>query len=490
MGVIHVATNVFTPYGVHRDEFLYLAMGRHLQLWQMEFPPFIALLAQMSAILGDSLVAIRIFPALAAGALVLFAALIARELGGGAFAQGVAALAVLLSPLFLRAGNLFQPVVFDQVAWTVGLYALVRLARSSDRKWWLVFGMATGIGLLTKFSAIFFCFATLLALLVTSERRWLVTRWPWVALLVILAIGSPSLAGQINLGFPVLEQMRDLQTSQLERVTPGDFLMGQVQLGPAFLLAMAGLGALLLDRRLRNFRTVGWTCAFAFFILLVLKGKPYYIGPVYPTLFAAGGVMIESIRNARAANAARIASVALVSAYGIALLPMGLPLLPQEQMARYSVAIGATSALRTNEGELDRLPQDYADMLGWKEQVAAVAVVYNSLSPSDRRRAVVIAGNYGEAGAIDFYAPAFGLPNAISAAGTYWFFGPGKLPGDIAVTVGVPENELRQFFGDVKLVRRVTHEWAVPEERDVPIHIASRPLMTLQQIWPRLAGRN
>ncbi len=488
---IHFAVNLATPYGVHRDELLYLAMGRHLDLFRMEFPPAIAIFAEISRLIpGDSLFEIRFLPALAAAALVIFAAVIAAELGGRRFAQVAAALAVATSPLFLRAGNLFQPVVFDQLAWTLGLYALVRLSRTGDCKWWMWYGVATGFALLTKFSAIFFGVATLLAVLVTRERRWLLTRWPWIALGIVILIGSPGVIGQLRLDFPVIQQMRDLQESQLERVTPAAFLIGQLQLGPAFLLAAGGLAWLLASAAARPFRVVGWTCAFAFLILLALKGKPYYLGPVYPALFAAGGVAVEKIVGRRVRIVLRWAVVLPLLAYGALLFPLGVPILPPPLMASYAVAIGAESALRTNRGELDRLPQDYADMLGWPEQVATVAEVYNGLPPEDRARAVIIAENYGEAGAIDYYGPRHGLPPAISATGTYWFFGPGSKPGEVAVTVGIDEEDLKPFFQNIELARRFTHPWSVSEERDIPIHVARRPRATLQQVWPSLRGQN
>lgn len=488
---VHLATNLFTPYGIHRDELLYLAMGRHLDLFRMEFPPAIAIIAETSrGLFGDSLVAIRFFPAVAAAALVVMSALVARELGGGRFAQALGALAVLMSPLFLRAGNLFQPVVFDQLWWTLGLYALARLARTKDPKWWLLFGAAVGFGLLTKFSTIFFGLAVLLAVIATDQRRWLLTPWPWIAVVIALALGSPGIIGQIRLDFPVMQQMQDLQESQLERVTPAAFVLGQVLLGPAFLVALAGLISLIGSHAMKPFRVVGFTCLFAFLILLVLKGKPYYLGPVYPALFGAGGVAIERIAGDRFRGITQWSSAALITAFGFLLLPIGVPILPPETMAGYAAAIGATPALRTNSGELDRLPQDYADMLGWPEQVAAVAEVFNALSPADRERAVVLADNYGEAGAIDFFGPRHGLPRAISAAGTYWFFGPGERPGDIAVAVGIPKEQLRRFFRDVKLARVSTHAWSVSEERNVPIHVVARPFKSIQEVWPSLAGRN
>ncbi|HET8634916.1 MAG TPA: glycosyltransferase family 39 protein, partial [Gemmatimonadales bacterium] len=184
--ITHLAVNLFSPYGFQRDEFLYLAMARHLRLWSMDFPPFIALAAKATlATLGGSLVAVRFLPALTGGLLVLLAALIARRLGGGRYAQALAALAVALAPLFLRAGNLFQPVIFDQLWWTVGLYAMLRIAdqplsakrlalsapRTAPSAPWLLLGAALGLGLLTKFSIAFIGIGIVAGILVTPLRR-------------------------------------------------------------------------------------------------------------------------------------------------------------------------------------------------------------------------------------------------------------------------------------------------------------------------------
>lgn len=487
---LHIVTNLTTSYGVHRDEFLYLAMGRHLDLFRMEFPPAIAIFARLSMMFGDSLVAIRIFPAIIAGSLVVLSALIARELEGGHLAQTIAALAVVTSPLFLRAGNLFQPVIIDQLAWTLGLFTLAKLGKTENPKWWIWYGLAVGFGLLTKFSVIFFGAATLLAVIVSPQRKWLATPWPWIALAIVAAIGSPSWIGQIRLDFPVIQQMKVLRESQLERVTALDFITQQLLLGPAFFVGFAGALWLLVSRRAKPFRLVGWTCVFAFLILLGLKGKAYYLGPIYPALFAAGGTAIERIRAPRWRSIAAWSAAGLTVAYGLLVLPIGIPILPPATMTAYTDAIGASAANRTNRGELDKLPQDYADMLGWPQQVAAVATVYHSLPPADREKAIIVASNYGEAGAIDFYAARYGLPNAISTAGTYWFFGPGTKPGEVAITIGIDDSDLKPFFAERTLVGNFTYPGTVSEERGIPIIIARRPYRTVQQLWPSLAGQN
>ena len=480
----HFWVNATTSYGFHRDELLYLAMGRHLQLWRMDFPPGIAATAEASrALLGDSLLAIRTVPAVVGTALLVAAALFARELGGGRGAQVLAALAVLASPLFLRSANLFQPVVLDQAAWAAALFALARLSWQRDPHWWLALGLAIGVGMLIKFSIGFIGVGIVLAVLLTPLRASLKTVWPWLALMLALAIGSPSLVSQYHLGFPVLHQMEDLRKVQLERVTPVAFLMGQLYWGPGTVLAAVGLVSLIAGRQLSRYRALGWSCAGAFAALLVLQGKPYYLGPVYPTLFGAGAVVLE-----RSTLRWIFATAMLV--YGAVLLPIGVPILPPDRMAGYIERIGLTAALRTNTGELERLPQDYADMLGWEAQAEAVGQVYRALPEADRQRAVVIAGNYGEAGALDFFGPRYGLPGAICPCGSYWFFGPGDKPGDVAVTIGPSREDLEPFFDSLQVATRITNPWAVQEERELTVFVARRPRQTLQQVWPTLARRN
>ncbi|HET7230876.1 MAG TPA: glycosyltransferase family 39 protein [Longimicrobium sp.] len=487
---LHVATNLFTPYGVHRDELLYLAMGRHLQLWKMDFPPLIAVLAQAQrAAFGDSLLSIRLAAAIAGTLLVVLAALVAREAGGGRFSQGAAAVGMMSGVLWQRSANLFQPVVFDQLWWTLALFALLCLCRSKNPRWWLAVGLACGIGLLTKFSILFFGVALFGAMLLTKHRWWLFTPWPWAALALALAIGSPSIVGQVRLGFPVRASMSELSQSQLAHVGHADFLLGQVMMvGPAILLALAGVWTLLIGRA-RAFRIAGWACVLAVALLMVLHGKPYYAGPVYPTLIGAGAAALGGVRVRFLSPALRWGAVAAMVAGGLFLLPLGIPILPPVQMRAYTQAAGLSVANRNNRGQMERLPQDYADMLPWEDQVAQIARVYRKLPPEKRARAVIFAGNYGEAGAIDFYGPKYGLPRAVSDAGTYWFFGPGRLPGAVLITIGKPDEDLRPFFSTVTRYGWVDNAWWVSEERDNTIYVAEGPKTTLQALWPRIAGK-
>jgi 4-amino-4-deoxy-L-arabinose transferase-like glycosyltransferase len=503
----HALVNFFGPYGLQRDEFLYLAMGRHLHLWGMDFPPLIALAASAGhRLLGDSIPAIRLVPALAHALLVLLAGVAAREFGGRRFAQGLAALCVALCTLFLRAGSLFQPTILDQLWWTLALLALARIGRTAEEDGgagdpvaWVGLGLFGGLGLLTKFSIGFLGVAMLVGLVLSPTRRALLTRWPWEAALLALLIGSPSIGGQIQLGFPVVQQMRDLTAIQLQHVGYLDFVMGQLMmLGPILLLPILGILRLLTVPAARGHRVVAWACLAAFALLLVLHGKAYYIGPIYPALIGAGaaalelgtGVLAGHVVGRVTGNVVRGLVVAIILIYGILALPFGTPVLGPGNMAAYVTRAQMAAAARTNTGVQLRLPQDYADMIGWPEEAAAVSRAFKSLTPEQRAQAVVFASNWGEAGALDYYGPRVGLPPVICNSGSYWFWGPGAKPGNVMVLIGTDSADAARDFRSVRVSGRMRNPWGVPEEQHAPILIAEGPLKTLQQVWPSWAGRN
>jgi hypothetical protein len=398
-------------------------------------------------------------------------------------------IAVLTGVVFLRTAALFQPVVFDQLAWGAALYALLRLEQTDDPRWWRWLGLAGGLGLLTKFSIAFIGVGVLAALLATPRRRALLGPGPWIALAIVLVVGSPSIAGQVALGFPVVGQLESLRGSQLERITWSEFLGTQpLMMGPAIVLAVAGAVAPLVDPRLRAFRGVTIACLTTFLLLGALRGKPYYAAPIFPILSAAGAVWVEGLARPRVRAALAWGAGTAAVAYGLALLPLGLPVVPPAPMARYAAAIGLTAATRTNTGGRLPLPQDYADMLGWREKADAVAGVIATLTPAERERTVLYGDNYGQAGALDLYGRRLGLPPVVSLTGSFYYFGPGERPAGVIVALGVEPDEVETVrCGSLAVGPRVSNPWGVEEERDVPIVVCREPDITLRELWARRA---
>jgi hypothetical protein len=178
-----------------------------------------------------------------------------------------------------------------------------------------------------------------------------------------------------------------------------------------------------------------------------------------------------------------------MAAFLVALAPIGLPILTPGATRAWILRLGVRQALLNNRGQEERLPQDYGDMLGWKAMVEAVATVAERFPPEQRAELVVYGDNYGEAGALNFYGPRFGLPRPVSAAGSFWFFGPGERPGNVVITLGVDCADLHEDFGVVTEARRFDDPWMVGEERDQPICVAERPLRSMQELWTRLGPR-
>jgi hypothetical protein len=284
--------------------------------------------------------------------------------------------------------------------------------------------------------------------------------------------------------------MTVLQESQLARVGFGEFILDQILWQPAgFLLAVGGVAALILQPDLRRYRVLGWIALAAFTIFLLMNGKSYYFGPVHPLLFAAGAVALERLPRLRLRAVVVPVTAAVIVLWAFAAVPFGLPVVPPEPMARFAGALGITTAVRTNQGEYLPLPQDYADMLGWREQAEAVARVYGTLTPAEQATAVLFGGNYGQAGALDFYGRELGLPPVVSLAGSFYNFGPGERAGAVIIFLGVEiENIDPSFCASLELADRVVNPWGVPEERDVPVLVCRDPNVTLQEFWERVGG--
>ncbi|MEM1125261.1 MAG: glycosyltransferase family 39 protein [Bacteroidota bacterium] len=482
---LHLAVAVLTPYGLHRDELLYLALGDHLAWGYREVPPLMpALGAAVEALLGSSLVAVRLLPALAGGLVVLATGLLVRAFGGGRYAVLLAALAVFAAPVFMRTHSLFQPVVFDQAVWVLAALALVWRVAQDEPRWWLGVGTVLGLGLLFKVSAAFFGLAIAVGVLLTPLRRDFATPWPWAGAGLAVLLALPYLLWQVAHGWPFFEHMAQLSARQLVHVARTDFLLEQILMMHPLTVPIWGTGLwFFFSRRGAPYRPLGWAFLVALGLFLALRGKAYYLAPAYPMLFAGGAVVLAGWLRARWARAT---AVILLLIGVLAFAPLGVPVLPPAPTAAYAVALGVETAVKTETGEMARLPQDFADMLGWEEQVAVVDSVFRALPADAQPDAILLASNYGQAAAIDFYGPAHTLPAATSYASSYYAWGPGDRAGTMAVAVGVPARILDQLYEDCAVAAVVQHPWVVEYETNLPIQVCQRLRQPLAESWPTL----
>jgi hypothetical protein len=410
----------------------------------------------------------------------------AREMGGRRTAQFLAALAVLLAPIYLTFDNFFSMNAFEPVFWMASAAIVLRILNGGDRRLWLLFGVVAGLGLQNKHSMLFFGSGLALGLLLTPARREFARIWIWLGAAIAFLIFLPNLLWEIHNGWPTLALLHAVIGKKYSTVSPLEFILQQALLTDplAAPIWLAGLWFLLRDRVGKRYSLLAWAYLTVLAEMIYLHGKIYYLAPAYIMLFAAGAVWLE-LRLIPRTGRWLVPAIAtpLVIAAAIA-LPLAMPVLPVNAAVKYC-RFWNVQAVHVENIPLGDLPQLFGDMYGWPEQAAAVAGVYNALPALDRAQAAVLAKNYGEAAAIDHFGPKLGLPLAISGHNQYGFWGPRGYSGNVVVAIGFTESFLRQSFGEVQLAAVVSPPHAMPEESNLPIFICRQPKATLQQMWPR-----
>ncbi len=480
-------------YGYFRDELYYIACSKHLAFGYVDQPPLsLVILAVSRWILGDSLQAIRFLPSVAGAAVVMIAALTARKLGGGRLAQGLASLSVFAAHVLLGAGRFFSMNAFDVLFWALALYMVVRIFVEEKPGLWVWFGVVVGLGLQNKYSVGFLCVALVGGLVLTSARKELASRWFWVGVGIAALLFLPHILWEVRYGFPSIEFMRN--ASQLKNVstTFSEFLIGQFR-DVNFLNAplwLIGLYFFFFHPDARRLRWLGWTYVILFAVFAVGNGKAYYLSPVYPAVLAGGSVFLEKILSGKNLSWVKPVYVGLLIAFTILILPMALPVLPVNRFIEYEQALGI--APKSDERiSLGALPQGYADEFGWEEFALTVSKIYQTLTPEEQAKCVIYVRNYGEAGAIDFFGKKYGLPDALCAHNSYWYWGPGEKTGDVAIILGarrdLQENldDLGRAYKSVEPSLKTNCEYCMPYENGRQFFICRGMNTTFQKIWDR-----
>ena len=471
-------------YGIFRDELYYLACGEHLDWGYVDQPPLIALVAWIARhLFGDWLIGLRFFPALAGAATVWLTGKLTRELGGGVFAQVLAALAVICVPIYLILHHWLTMNAFEPLIWIGCVWCIVRAINRNDPRYWIWFGLLVGIGMETKYSVAFFVIAVVIGMVLTRDRRFLIAKEFWIGAVIALLIFLPNLVWLMRHDFPFLELMRNLRQTHRDVVRgPIAFIVDQAQiLNPVlFPLWIGGLIWLLLERRYRIFGIV-YLALLATFI--AMRGKNYYLVPIYPMLFAAGGIGFEKITGGRFKWTRAVYLLLLVGST-IILAPTVSPILSPGGAVAYQKKLGFEPPKAENQ-RTGPLPQYFADEFGWREMAEATARVYKSLSSEDQARAAIFANSYGQAGAIDYFGPRLGLPKSISNHQTYWWWGPRNYDGSIVIVLGSDGTGDREHFQSVEVAGHTEHPYSRRDEH-FDIFLCRGFSGDLRQAWAKM----
>lgn len=473
---LQVAANLWEAhigYGYFRDELYYILCGRNLARGYVDHGPGVAVQAKLAlALFGKSLAGIRMLSAAAGAGRVFLTGLLAWSLGGRRPAQGLAMIAVLLCPHYLALDSFLSMNSMESLFWMTCLLALILMVRGGSERWWLLFGVSGGLGLLNKPSMTFFLLALLAGLLLTPQRRFLFSRWAAAGVALLVLIALPNLMWQAHHQWPTLEFLRNGKLENKNVILgPLPFLMAQVlNLQPLALFVWgAGLVWLLHHPLAKSWRWLGLTYLIFLGAMMALHAKDYYVVPIYPILFAAGGVAWEhkfagriAVRRDRTFAFPVIETLLLGG--GLFFLPMALPVLPPAAWLKYAKAThlyGLTG--NTEHNATGPLPQFYADRFGWQEEADQVSRIYHSLSPEDQKRVGILCSNYGEASAINFLGR--DLPQAISGHNNYFLWGPRGATGEVMIVItGATPEEMRESYSSVEVAGRMNAPYSMPYE--------------------------
>ncbi|MEO8044069.1 MAG: glycosyltransferase family 39 protein [Spartobacteria bacterium] len=481
--VLHCATN--WQYGFHRDELGLIDDARFLDWGYVSYPPFTPFVARVALILfGPSLVGVRFFAALAQSIAMVLTGLMARELGGRRWAQVIAALAAAVSPMSVCMGTMLQYIALDYLWWVLAAYGVIRLLRTENPRWWLLIGAVLGLGMMTKYTMIFFIAGIVAGVLFTPARRSLKSPWLWAGAALSLAIFLPNLIWQIRHDFISLTFLNHIHTRDVEIGRTSGFLVQQLFVSANLFtlpLWLAGLWFYFVspavpvgrdsvepgsargfgrdvvfpdstESRPAGFRALAWMFLLPLVLFLFAKGRFYYMAPAYPMLFAAGAVVWEQWLAQRGATGARLGRGATWTALGAGAVFSASTMMP--------IAPINSAGWRLTSGIHD----NFTEQIGWPELAATVAGIYQGLPETEKTHTAILAGNYGEAGGINLYGRAHGLPEAISGTNTYWWRGYGAEPPEVVILVGFSRASAERFANEVELAGHITNSYGVRNE--------------------------
>lgn len=485
---IHLLASVLT-YGYMTDELYYLDCASHLAWGYVDHPPLsVALLALLRLTIGDSIIALRLMPALAGSATVVLVGLVARELGGGRIAQGLAALATLVAPVYFGIDAFYSMNAFEPVLWALAAYLLLRLENGAAPRLWLLVGVVIGLGLLNKISMLWFGLGMVVGLLLTPQRRWLLTPWPWLAGAIGLALFAPHIVWQARNGWPTLEFMHNAMQFKMQAKSPLRFLAEQVLIMHPFLLPfwLSGLAYYFIDKHGSRFRLLAWIWI-SVLLLLIMSGstRSNYMGPAYVLLLPAGGVAVEQLVRRRSWYWLPAALAGAFAAGGAVVAPMAVDLLPPEQYVAYQRALGLAPPADQVD-PIGALPLHFALKFHAPAILAAVKEAYAALPPEERAHAGILASTFGEAGAINFFGPHIGLPHAISGHNNYWLWGPGAYNGEVMLVIAPPDAPVLKLFDHVEPVSRIYCDYCLPALTAMTVYVCRGPRRPLPELWPQL----
>ncbi len=475
-------------YGLFRDEYYYIACSKNLAWGFVDQQPLSSIILALSRFLfGDSIIGIRILSYIAGSLIVFVGGLLARELGGGKFAQTLTALMVMFCGVILGVSGYFSMNAFDILLSALLFYYLIRLVKTEDPQMWIYIGIVFGIGFQNKLSFLFLGFGLAVGLILTSHKKYLLKKELWLGAGIAFLLFLPNLIWQIVNGFPTFEFMHNAAMYKNQPMSILEFILNaSLELNPGFVLyIIIALYFMFICQNGKIYKIIGWMFISIFLLFVFNNGKPYYMGVLYPVMLAAGAVGADFLIEKYLKNWVRIFLLVGIIPSAFIVTPFAIPVLDVEPFIEFTNLTGIKPG-SGERSELGVLPQFFADRFGWEEMVQKVSEVYNQLSEEEKQKALILGQNYGEAGAVDYYGKKYGLPKAISNHNNYWLWGyPENYNGEILIVIGSTYEDNLEFFEEVELAASHRNKYCMPYE-NVDIFVCRKPKLPIAELWRRI----
>ncbi|WNM18691.1 glycosyltransferase family 39 protein [Flavobacterium capsici] len=451
-----------SEYDLQRDEYLHLDQANHLAWGYLSVPPFTSWTSYIIQLLGNSIFWIKFFPALY-GALTIYIVWKAiEELNGNLFALILGATCVLFSAL-MRLNTLYQPNSFDVLSWTVLYFILLKYIKSDDSKWLYIGATVFAIGFLNKYNIIFLLIGLVPSLLITEHRKVFFKPTLYFAISLGLVLILPNLIWQYDNNFPVLHHLKELAETQLVNVNKFDFLKNQLLFFIGSLIVIfASFYALLFFKPFYKYRLFFSSILFTLIAFIYFKAKDYYAIGIYPIYISFGSVYIADILKDGWRKYLQPVAIAIPLLLFIPIFNVAFPNKSPEYIVQHSEKYKKLGLLRWEDGKDHLLPQDFADMLGWKELAQKVDSIYLRLP--NKNNTLILCDNYGQAGAINYYTSQKIQAVSFNADYIDWFDLNKKYENLIRVKeaeeINVELQETSPFFQNSTLADSITNQYA------------------------------
>ena len=473
-------------YELHRDEFLHLDQANHLAVGFISVPPFTSLVSKLIYLLGGSMFWIKFFPALFGALTIVFAWLIVETLEGKLLSKILVSTALLFS-VMIRINILFQPNSFDILAWTMIFYLLLKYIQSEKPKWLYFLAIAIAIGLYNKYNLVFLLIGLTTGLLLTSQRNLFMKSSFWKALLLLAILLLPNIIWEVIHHFPVLEHMKALKASQLDNNTSVGFLKDQVLFfSGSLLLIVSALVAFTYFKPFLPYRFVGLSFVITIVLFAFLKAKGYYAIGLYPVILAFGSVYIEHVFKRYWKPV--VVSFLILNNLLVFILTAKIiyPIYSPSEIRQHTKEFEKLGMLRWEDGQNHALPQDFADMIGWKEMASKSLFAYKMIPVVELKYTLVFCDNYGQTGALNYYNRGK-MPEAYSFNTDYIYWLPRMKRIKNIVLVGKePDLEILKLFSSVQLVATIENEYA--REKGTKIYLLSGAIPAFTDLFYKKAA--